>query len=178
MIVVVGTSNPVKVKAVKRAFSRFFKDLEVIMHPVPSKAPPQPIGLNTTIEGAISRAKRALEVEEKANFGVGIEAGIIPIPYTISGYMDQQFAAIIDRLGKITIGGGPAFEYPSFIINRILKENIEVNTIMAEITGEPSIGHKGGAISYFSKNTLDRETITEIAVIMALIPRLNENLYF
>ncbi|MCS7098624.1 MAG: inosine/xanthosine triphosphatase [Candidatus Methanomethyliaceae archaeon] len=178
MIVVVGTSNPVKVEAVRKAFLRFFKDVEVIMHPVSSKAPPQPIGLAITIEGAISRAKRALEVEERANLGVGIEAGIVPVPYAISGYMDQQFAAIVDRLGRTTIGGGPAFEYPSFIINRILRENMEVNTIMAEITGEPKIGHKGGAISYFSKNILNREIITEIAVIMALIPRLNENLYF
>lgn len=178
MIVVVGTSNPIKVKAVEKAFSKFFKNVEVIMRPVISKAPPQPIGLITVIEGAISRAKEALRMEEKANFGVGIEAGIIPIPYTISGYMDQQFVAIIDKYGRITIGGGPAFEYPSFITNRVVKEKIEINNIMAEITGKQKIGREEGAIGYFSKNILNREIITEMAVIMALIPRINEDLYF
>lgn len=177
MIVVVGTSNPIKVKAVEKAFSKFFKNVEVIMHPVIPRAPPQPVGLITVIEGAISRAKEALKSEERADFGVGIEAGIIPIPYTISGYMDQQFAAIVDKSGRITIGGGPAFEYPSFITNRIIKEKIEVNHIMAEITGRQKIGHEEGAIGYFSKNVLNREIITEMAVIMALIPRINEDLY-
>lgn len=178
MIVAVGTSNPIKVRAVERAFSKFFKDVEVVMRPVISKAPPQPIGLTTVIEGAISRSREALRLEEKADFGVGIEAGIIPIPYTISGYMDQQFAAITDRFGRITIGGGPAFEYPPIVISRIIKEGIEVNDIMAEMTGKQRIGHEEGAIGYFSKNVLNREIITEMAVIMALIPRVNEDLYF
>jgi len=59
-----------------------------------------------------------------------------------------------------------------------MKEKIEVNKIMAEITGKQKIGQEEGAIGYFSKNILNREIITEIAVIMALIPRINEDLYF
>lgn len=176
MIVAVGTSNPVKVRAVENVLSRFF-EVAVIMKQVRSKAPPQPIGLETTIEGAISRAVGALESVPNADLGVGIEAGIIPIPKTISGYMDQQFAAIADRSGWVTLGGGPSFEYPQFLVRRVLNERIEVNSVMAELTGEPFLGHKQGAIGYFSKGALNRTALTELAVLMALIPRLNENLY-
>ncbi|MGQ9759318.1 MAG: inosine/xanthosine triphosphatase [Candidatus Methanomethylicaceae archaeon] len=177
MIVAVGTSNPVKVRAVENVLSKFFK-VTVVMTKVTSKAPPQPVGLKTTIEGAVSRAKAALEVEAAAEIGVGIEAGIIPIPNTLSGYMDQQFAAIIDRSERITIGGGPAFEYPSFLVKRVLEERIEVNVAMADLTGEQGLGHREGAIGYFSKGALNRTVLTEFAVLMALIPRLNEELYF
>ncbi len=177
MIVAVGTSNPVKVRAVENILSKFFK-VTVVMKRVPSMAPPQPIGLNTTIEGAISRAKAALESDAKAELGVGIEAGIIPFPNTMSGYMDQQFAAIIDRSGRVTLGGGPSFEYPSFLVRRVIDEQVEVNQVMAELTGEPYLGHKEGAIGYFSRGTLSRTALTELAVLMALIPRLNEELYF
>jgi inosine/xanthosine triphosphatase len=177
MIVAVGTSNPVKVRAVENVFSKFFS-VTVVMKRVPSKAPPQPIGLDVTIEGAISRARGALEAAHEAELGVGIEAGIIPIPKTISGYMDQQFAAIVDRSGRVTLGGGPSFEYPRFLVKRVLEERIEVNNVMVELTGEPFIGHKEGAIGYFSKGSLNRTALTELAVLMALIPRLNADLYF
>lgn len=177
MIVAVGTSNPVKVKAVENVLSKFY-EVTVIMREVSSKVPPQPIGLETTIEGAISRAKAALEIEARAELGVGIEAGIIPIPGTLSGYMDQQFAAILDRSGRITIGGGPAFEYPLFLVKRVLNEGIEVNTAMADLTGDLGLGHREGAIGYFSKGAINRTALTELAVLMALIPRLNQNLYF
>ncbi|MEM3882876.1 MAG: inosine/xanthosine triphosphatase [Candidatus Methanomethyliaceae archaeon] len=177
MIVAVGTSNPVKVKAVENVFSKFFR-VTVVMRRVTPKAPPQPIGLDATIEGAISRARGALDADPNAEFGVGIEAGIIPIPQTLSGYMDQQFAAVVDRSGRVTLGGGPSFEYPRFLVNRVLDERIEVNKVMAELTGEPFLGHKEGTIGYFSKGALNRTTLTEFAVLMALIPRLNEDLYF
>ncbi|MCX8182507.1 MAG: inosine/xanthosine triphosphatase [Candidatus Methanomethyliaceae archaeon] len=177
MIIAVGTSNPIKVRAVKNVFSKFFR-VTVVMKQVPSKAPPQPVGLDSTIEGAISRARGALDAEPAAELGVGIEAGIISIPRTLSGYMDQQFAAIVDRSGRVTLGGGPSFEYPRFLVKRVLDERIEVNNIMAELTGEPFLGHKEGAIGYFSKGTMNRTALTELAVLMALIPRLNEDLYF
>ena len=177
MIVAVGTSNPVKVRAVQNVFSRFFI-VTVVMKRVSSKVPPQPIGLEATIEGAISRARGALNADPNAELGVGIEAGIISVPRTISGYMDQQFAAIVDRSGRMTLGGGPSFEYPQFLVKRVLDEQIEVNKVMAELTGESFLGHKEGAIGYFSKGVLDRTALTELAVLMALIPRLNEDLYF
>jgi len=176
MRVAVGSSNPVKVKAVERAFSRFY-EVSVIMVPVSTDVPPQPVGLDLTIRGAVSRARNALAASEGAEFGVGIEAGLIQVPGTISGYMDQQFAAIIDRDGGVTLGGGPSFEYPSAIVARVLGEGIEVGTAMDQLTGIHDLGQKQGAIGYFSKGHLDRTALSEQAVLMALLPRVNQRLY-
>lgn len=77
----------------------------------------------------------------------------------------------------MTLGGGPSFEYPPFIVFRVLSEGLEVGTVMEELTGIRNLGKKQGAIGYFSKGQMDRTNLTEQAVLMALIPRLNEDLY-
>lgn len=177
MIVAVGSSNPVKIKAVENVFSKFF-NVSVVARNVDSGVPPQPIGAEVTIRGAICRAKAAIGSDLSANLGVGIESGLLEFPSTTSGYMDQQFAAIVDREGAITLGGGPAFEYPLAIINKVISERIEVNDAMMALTGIRDLGRKEGAIGYFSKGCLDRTRLTEQAVLMALIPRINKDLYF
>lgn len=176
MLLAVGTSNPVKVQAVEAAFSKFFV-ISVVMKEVPSGVAPQPVGAAATIAGATNRARAALASEPRAAFGIGIEAGLLEVPYTISGFMDQQFAAIIDRDGFMTLGGGPAFEYPKCIVDRVFTEKIEVGEAMERLTGIHSLGKKQGAIGFFSKGALDRARLTEQAVLMALIPRLNRGLY-
>lgn len=177
MIVAVGSSNPVKVKAVERVFSKFY-EVTVLMVSVSSEVPPQPVGLDVTIRGAVSRARNALALSGSAELGVGIEAGLVQVPGTLSGYMDQQFAAIADRSGRVTLGGGPSFEYPPAIVSRVLGEGIEVGTAMDQLSGVEELGQKQGAIGYFSKGHMDRTSLTEQAVLMALLPRVNQRLYF
>jgi len=143
------------------------------MKNAPSGVPPQPVGLEVTLKGAIMRATAALEAEKTADLGVGIDAGLIDVPQTISGYMDQQFTAIVDRTGRVTIGAGPSFEYPKVVIDRIFKEGIESNTAMVDLSGVEAIGHKQGAIGHFSKGRMDRTRLTELVVLMVMIPRLN-----
>lgn len=176
MMVAVGSSNPVKGRAVERTFSKFYK-VSVVLIEVQSEVPPQPIGLEVTIRGAVSRAKNAMDRCSSADFGVGIEAGLIPVPGTASGYLDQQFAAIVDRTGTVTLGGGPSFEYPRTIVSRVIDEGIEVGTAMDQLTGVEELGKKQGAIGFFSKGHMDRTSLTEHAVLMALLPRVNSVLY-
>lgn len=177
MRIAVGSSNSVKVKAVEKVFSKFF-EVFVVAVPVSTEVPPQPVGLDVTIRGAVSRARNALASSEDAELGVGIEAGLIQVPGTISGYMDQQFAAIADRSGRVTLGGGPSFEYPQSIVSRVLGEGMEVGAAMDLLTGVHELGQKQGAIGYFSKGRLDRTALSEQAVLMALLPRINQGLYF
>jgi non-canonical (house-cleaning) NTP pyrophosphatase len=49
-----------------------------------------------------------------------------------------------------------------------------VGEAMDELTGISEIGHKQGAIGYLTKNLLNREGLTEGAVIMAMVPRISE----
>jgi len=174
MIVAVGSKNPVKIRAVQRVFQRVFGDVEVRGVDVSSGVPPQPFGFDETVRGAINRAKRAYSGD--FDFSVGIEAGLIPAPLTLTGYFDIQVTAVYDG-EHLSLGAGPGFEYPPRVIEETLKGR-EAGDVMEEFTRIPSIGEKSGAIGYLSKGLMDRTELTEISVLMALIPFMNVEDYF
>ncbi|MDF2954880.1 inosine/xanthosine triphosphatase [Candidatus Alkanophaga liquidiphilum] len=172
--VAVGSNNPVKIKAVERAFSHFYNAV-VESVAAPSGVSRQPFG-DDTIKGAVNRATFALKATA-SDLGVGIEAGLFPVHGTLTGYVDVQWCAIADRYGRITLGCGPGFEHPPPIIRRVL-EGVEVGDAMETLTGIRDIGANIGAVGFLTKSILTRETITEHCVLMALIPRINKELYW
>ena len=77
--VAVGSCNPVKVEAVRRAFAAAFPDSEVTVskHDVPSGVSDQPRGEEETRLGAQQRARGALAAAAAADYGVGLEGGVV-----------------------------------------------------------------------------------------------------
>jgi len=69
------------------------------------------------------------------------------------------------------------FEYPPSVVEEVLSGK-EVGDVMDELTGVEDLGEKMGAVSYLSRGLLDRIGNTEQCVLMAMIPRLNEGIYF
>lgn len=177
--VLLGTENPSKVKGVKEAFRKMFKTKVTINHmPVVTTVHPQPIGLKNVLRGAIERAIRVREkAKENYHYYVGVEAGIIPIPCTSTGYMDFQVAAIVDNKDTLSLGFGPGFEFPREVVEYVVKRLGEAEDVMEKISGIERIGDKMGAIGFLTQNIITRDLLTELAVIMALIPRLNMKLY-
>ena len=178
MRIAVGSTNPVKIEAVRRTFSRIYSEdkVEVFGVEVDSRISIQPFG-DETIEGAVNRAEEAI-LKGGADLGVGIEAGLFEFPRTTTGYVDIQWCTIIDREGRLTIGCNSGFEYPPKVVSKVLRENREVGEVMDELTGIKGLGESVGAIGVLSKGLLDRISLTEQAVLMAMIPRLNLDLYF
>jgi len=170
MKIVVGSKNPVKVKACENVFKLLFENFEISCIEVKTKK--QPLGMHETIKGAIKRAEEAVKY---GDIGVGIEAGLIEIPFTESGYFDIQFCAIKDGK-KLTLGCGMGFEYPRKVVDNVLKGS-SVGEIIAELSGISNIGRKIGAIGFLSNGIINREKLTEQAVLAALIPRIRKELY-
>lgn len=173
MRVHVGSSNPIKREAVRRVFARVFphEELEVRLVEVSTGAPPQPFN-DEVAQGALERARQALK---DADYGVGIEAGLI-WNETLKCYLDVQFCAVIDREGVLTVGHGSGFVYPESVIEAV-RAGKTVGEAMSELTGIEKIGHRIGAIGYLSKGLLERRQLTEQAVLMALLPRIRPELY-
>lgn len=170
MRVVVGSKNPTKIEGTRLAFEQFFGKVEVLGVEVKTKD--QPFD-EETIEGAIKRA--LLSYSEDFDFSVGIEAGLFRVPKTISGYMDFQVAAIYNGK-RFTLGFGPGFEYPLEVVE-LAKSGVEVGKTMEKISGIEGIGKKFGAIHFLSKGAISRVELSKLAVTMALIPWINEELY-
>jgi inosine/xanthosine triphosphatase len=167
----VGTQNPVKVEAVRAVFARALGPVEVQAVAVDPGVPKEPFGEEIAL-GAVRRAREALK---GADFGVGIEAGLV-WHSALQVYFDVQFCAILDREGRLTVGHGSGFVYPPKVIEEV-KQGRAVGEVMSELTGIPNIGRKEGSVGYLSKGLLTRTELTEQAVLAALIPRIRPELY-
>jgi len=173
--VAAGSVNPVKVEAVRRAMVKVYGGAEVKGFKVPSGVPRQPIGWQT-VKGAVNRALEALKAW-KAELGVGVEAGLLPVEEALTGYVDFQWCAIADREGLVTLGCSPGFEMPPEIVQGVLAGKGEVKELFEEAFKVKRIGETIGAIGFLSKGLVSRGEITEQAVLMALIPRINREIY-
>ncbi len=171
VIVHVGTDNPVKVRAVRRVLGDLFDRVRVQAVAVTTGVPEQPVDQQAAV-GAMNRARAALT---DADFGVGIEAGLL-WDASVGDYLDVQYCAVVDRGGRVTLGHGPGFEYPAAVTERV-KAGKTVSQAMAELTGVQEIGAKFGAIGYLTERRMDRDTLTEAAVLMAMVPRIRRDLY-
>ncbi|KAF5078614.1 inosine/xanthosine triphosphatase [Methanobacterium aggregans] len=174
MKVAVGSRNPVKIRATENVLKNFYKDIQVYGVDVDSGVPSQPLGLDQTIKGAVNRAKNAHSRD--VDLSVGIESGLMETPSSITGYIDLQWCAIFDG-NRVTLGVSSGFEYPPGVIEEVLKGR-EVGDVMDEVTGISNLGEKTGAVSHLTHGLLDRVGNTEQCVLMAMVPRLNESVYF
>ena len=174
MKVIVGSKNPVKLQATRNVLEKIYTELEVEATDVDSGVPDQPIGLELTTQGAINRAKNAFTRE--FDLAVGIESGLLEVPHSITGYLDLQWCAIYDG-EKTTLGVSAGFEYPPMVIEQVM-DGVEVGDVMDQFTGVDQLGQKTGAVSHLSRGLLDRTGNTEQCVLMAMIPRMNEDIYF
>jgi inosine/xanthosine triphosphatase len=171
--VIVGSKNPVKVEGVKQAFKQFFDDVSVNSVEVDSGVGNQPFN-NDSIKGAINRALRSFS--DDYDFSVGVEAGLFSVKETVTGFIDFQVSAIYNG-ERITIGFGPGFEYPPFVVEEVLKGR-EVGDVMDEFTGIKNLGEKTGAIHFLTKGKISRVELTRLSVTAALIPWINREHYF
>ncbi len=171
MKVAIGSRNPAKIEGVVRAYEFFGIGIEVVPVEVESGVSRQPLSLEETVRGALTRAMRALEAAPEAEQGVGVESGLMYVPI-LNRIVDLTVAVIADRDKKLSLGLSPAFELPPEVTRRIWGEGIELECIAESLSGIESIGEKGGFISYLTENRYTRSELVRQAVIMALVPRL------
>jgi inosine/xanthosine triphosphatase len=169
---VVGTGNPVKERAAEAAI-RATREGEAAVEAadVATSVPDQPRGARQTTRGALERAVGALADDAEADWGVGIEAGLVEAP----GWgdpLDVQVVAVVDRGGRASLGQGPGFAYPRSILAAV-EGGATVGTAVSEATGIPEVGEKQGAIGVLSEGAMDRTRLTEDGVLVALVPRLH-----
>jgi len=168
----VGSTNPSKVKAVREVFSDIYSkefDVKVRGVEVESGVAGEPWD-GEVIKGSRNRALAAIG---KADFGVGIEAGLFR---SFGEVLGVQYCVIVDKEGTETIGHGPGFRFPPKVLKEIGKGKT-VSEAMESLTGIKEIGRKKGAVDHLTKGRMDRTDLTRSAVLMAMVPRIRMELY-
>jgi len=162
--IAVGSSNPVKVEAVRSVMEKVLGNVRIIPVKVKSDVPEQPFGIDT-YKGAVNRAKAALGDNALA---VGIEAGV----FELYGHLyDVQHCAIIDKDGRITVGMSSGFRYPDKV-EALVRNGKTVGEAMEAVYKNGDRGDIEGAVGVLSKGLLDRKALTEQSVTAAMLPRI------
>ncbi len=176
-VVAVGSKNRAKTLGVRRAFSALFPEIEVKAVDATALVRVQPMSLDETVEGAQERAIFALD-STKAEFGVGVEAGVVGVGKAWPGhFLNLQVAAVVDSAGRLSLGCSSGFPIPPKFVAKLSENREELDRYSHELTGAEKIREEEGIVYHLSGRRLSRVEMTEQCVSMALIPWLNLKLY-
>lgn len=177
--IVVASTNPVKILAVKNGFEQIFPQIPFVVKPtkVLSSVPAQPFTDGETLYGAIQRAHASREVFPSADYWVGIEGGIAD-----DGREMAAFAWIIilasDANGRIRMGKARTgtFFLPDPVAE-LIREGKELGEADDIVFKRTNSKRENGAIGLLTGDVVDRRMLYEQAVILALLPFRNPQLY-
>ena len=167
MEVAIATGNIIKIHAAERAFTEAFEGKFIRVHRVTLDLdlPEQPMG-EAIAEGAMVRAIAA-QRRIQADYGLGIEAGLMQLPGS-ARWLSVQICAVIDPTGRTSIGMGPGYELPEPILNAVLGgEPLRDAFERLLVKDDPE---RLGAIYYLSHGLIDRTELTIQGIRMALLP--------
>jgi inosine/xanthosine triphosphatase len=161
--VAIGSENPSKVGAVRRAFELTFHDhdIEVDAMDVPG-APTQPMSDHETMSGAEFRLEHVRRRSPQADYWVGIEGGI----ERISGHFMVFAWAIVCDVDSVGRSRSANFELPQAAAQRV--------DICSELGGltRAALGERStrvGLVGILSEERITRESLYIQPVMLALM---------
>lgn len=173
----VGSTNPVKVQAVRELASEYdlLREADIISFDVASQVSDQPKSIEETVRGAKNRAKAAFE---GCDLGFGLESGLIEVPGTKTGMLDCGVCAIYNG-EDFAIGISSAFECPPKVMKLVRDKGYDLNQafLKAGLTENPKIGSGEGAVGLLTRGRVTRLIYTKQSIVMAMIHLENAKLY-
>lgn len=175
--VLIGSENSVKIESTRQSFSKFFKPLEIHGLPADSGVSAQPFN-EDTFTGAKNRAEHVKRINDEqslnANFFVGIEGGVLQLQ---NRYFQFTVIYILDQQHQESFGTTGMYELPNWIVEKLLA-GIELAYIIDELAQESNTKEKQSASGFLTNGAVNRLQNYTQAITFALIPFLQENLYF
>jgi inosine/xanthosine triphosphatase len=166
--VTVGSTNPVKVGAVRSVVTRLRPDVEVANLSVPSGVPDQPWGDDETIRGARTRALGARAATD-ADIGIGIEGGVVDGGDGV--VRTCAWAVAVLRDGRDGVGGSLAMTLPQRVAE-LVRGGMELGHAMDAVTGSHNVKQGVGAVGILTSGLVTRQQAYETLVAYALAPLL------
>lgn len=175
MKVLIGTKNPGKVEAARRALANYFKNVELIGVKVPSNVNEQPVD-RETFDGAKNRVDNlvayAKENGIKADLFMAVESGLTQ---ELGFWAITNIAVIKNAKGETGVGTGASFPVPKKYVDSIINETL--GTVMDRIFNEEDLRSSTGGIGLLTHEVYSRIDITTQAFVMALTPFINKELW-
>ena len=173
--IVIASKNPVKISATLNGFQKMFpnEQFEIEGISVSSGVNDQPKNDSETFSGAWNRADNVCKERPDADFCVGIEGGIEEKNSDTEVFAWVVIKAKGDGFGKGKTG---TFFLPPQIAE-LIKQGKELGEADDIVFGRINSKQENGAVGILTDNVVDRTKYYTEAVVLALIPFKNRNLY-
>ena len=172
--VIVASLNPVKVDAVVSGFKSLFvgEDFQTVPISVDSGVDDQPLSDQAARQGAENRAQAARQAVPVGDYWVGIEGGCDTM-----GEEMIAFAWVV-VLSNDGVGSSRTahFRLPAEV-QRLVEAGKELGDADDQVFGKRNSKQKSGAVGLLTGDVVTRKTLYEQAVILALIPFKQTELY-
>lgn len=199
ILVAVGSTNPVKVRAAETAFGKCFPEHKITCYAVPgvkSGVSDQPIGMGETERGARNRAVAAMKKASATkawapHFAVGLEGGLV----TSSGLGSARengykkggapspgldcvaVMAVLERSsGRISTGTSSSFTLPP-LLTKLVRGGMELGDADDVVFSRTNSKQEDGTVGILTKGVIDRTAYYVHPLVLALVPFVNKELY-
>jgi inosine/xanthosine triphosphatase len=173
-LVIVGSRNPVKINCTESAFHLMFEGAYLVEGlNVSSDIDSQPIGDEQTFNGAMNRAKNSKTIFPEADFWVGVEGGVEDFNGEMMAF---AWAVVLDRDGKIGKAKTSVFFLPQEVA-KLVRKGMELGEADDKFFQKENSKEGEGAVGILTNGILDRKNYYQQAVVLALIPFVNPNIY-
>ena len=139
-----------------------------------SEVSDQPFGIEETLKGAKNRVKNAKISFPEAQFWVGIEGGVAS---DSNGMFAFAWVYIEDVQGKKCQAQTGTFYLPPAVAE-LVESGMELGHADDLIFSQQNSKQKGGSVGLLTKQKITRIEYYTPAIILALIPFVNRELYF
>jgi len=177
--IIVASHNPVKLSATLAGFQRMFPGEEFSVEGVSvgSGVSDQPSTDDETYRGAFNRARNAAEAHPDADYWVGLEGGIED--KESDGHKEMESFAWMAVRSKDGITGkartGTFFLAPK--VAELIRQGKELGEADDIVFGKTNSKQANGAVGLLTHDVVTRSDYYTEAIIFALIPFKNPDLY-
>ena len=172
-VFIVGSTNPVKVQAVRDGATTMLGEITVLSVDVPSGVSAQPIGDDEMIAGAINRANAALRTDGAATFGVGLEGGVVD---RAEGLFASAWCVVVHTDGRTGLASTGHFQLPPKVAE-LVRGGMELGHADDIVFGKTNSKQSTGSIGILTHGKYNRAQFYAPAVMMALIRFVNPELF-
>lgn len=146
MNIIIGSTNPTKIKAVQGVFPLH----TVTPKHVPSNVSSQPFSDEETRNGAVNRA---LQCATSNSIGIGLEGGVM---YVGSELYLCNWGALVSQDGALYTASGARIILPQEFTDP-LKNGTELGDVMDRYVMKEGVRKKEGAIGIFTGELISRQ---------------------
>lgn len=170
----IASANPVKIAATLEGFSQMFsgEQFEAISINTRVSVSVQPMSDEETLLGAEERASQAKLIRPDLDYWVGIEGGCADWPIGMGAF---AWVVVIDaqRSGR---GRSGEFFLPEKVA-ALVRSGVELGEADDRVFSRNNSKQGNGAIGLLTGDIIDRKSLYIPAVVFALIPFKNPELY-